>query len=74
MSVKKFFEQQNLDPDFKKSSLSPIAGGVWCVEVKRTPTNVLVRDSKDPDGTVLDFTSDEWGAFIGGVKQGEFDV
>jgi hypothetical protein len=33
----------------------------------------LVRDSKDPDGPVLAFTPGEWDAFIGGVKDGEFD-
>lgn len=66
MSAKKF------DEDFKKSSFSPIAGGVWCVEVKRGDT-IKVRDSKNPDGTVLEFTDDEWNAFIKGVKAGEFD-
>ncbi|WP_405393436.1 DUF397 domain-containing protein [Microbispora hainanensis] len=33
----------------------------------------LVRDSKDPDGSVLAFTPSEWDAFVGGVKDGEFD-
>ncbi|GIH68018.1 hypothetical protein Mth01_02710 [Sphaerimonospora thailandensis] len=33
----------------------------------------LVRDSKDLDGPVLAFTPAEWDAFIGGVKDGEFD-
>ncbi|GIH71282.1 DUF397 domain-containing protein [Sphaerimonospora thailandensis] len=33
----------------------------------------LIRDSKDPDGPVLAFTPSEWDAFIGGVKDGEFD-
>lgn len=32
----------------------------------------LIRDSKDPDGAVLAFTSAEWHAFIGGVKVGKF--
>jgi hypothetical protein len=35
---------------------------------------VLVRDSKDADGPVLLFTHDEWRAFVGGVKLGEFDA
>ncbi|MFC0863631.1 DUF397 domain-containing protein [Sphaerimonospora cavernae] len=34
----------------------------------------LIRDSKDPDGPVLAFTASEWDAFIGGVKDGEFDA
>lgn len=33
---------------------------------------VHVRDSKDPGGPVLAFTPDEWGAFLGGVRNGEF--
>lgn len=33
----------------------------------------LVRDSKGPVGPVLAFTPSEWDAFIGGVKDGEFD-
>lgn len=33
----------------------------------------LVRDSKNPGGAVVAFTRNEWDAFIGGVKDGEFD-
>jgi Domain of unknown function (DUF397) len=33
----------------------------------------LIRDSKDPDGPALAFTQSEWNAFVGGVKDGEFD-
>lgn len=33
-----------------------------------------VRDSKDPNGPVLTFSRDEWLAFIGGVRAGEFDI
>jgi hypothetical protein len=35
---------------------------------------VLVRDSKDPGGPVLQFTLDEWRVFADGMKAGEFDV
>ncbi len=45
-----------------------------CVEVTDAlPGEVAVRDSKDPDGAVLVFTRTEWAAFIGRVKDGEFD-
>jgi hypothetical protein len=37
------------------------------------PDLVLVRDSKDPTGSVLSFNGDEWDAFVAGVKGGEFD-
>jgi hypothetical protein len=45
-----------------------------CVEVAFVPGAVAMRDSKNPDGPVLLFTGDEWDAFVGGVKDREFDV
>ncbi len=55
-----------------KSSLSFANGN--CVEVAASPDGeVAVRDSKDPEGPVLRFTPDEWQAFLGGVRNGEFD-
>ncbi len=33
-----------------------------------------VRDSHDRDGPVLWFTPQEWEAFCGGVRDGEFDM
>ena len=33
---------------------------------------VLLRDSKDPNGPVLQFTAAEWLAFREGVRAGEF--
>jgi len=45
-----------------------------CVEVASLPGGQIgVRDSKDSDGPVLRFTSGEWDAFLGGVRNGEFD-
>jgi len=37
-------------------------------------TEVLVRDSKNPDGPVLEFTAAEWDAFLAGLRNGEFDL
>ncbi|MFC0527269.1 DUF397 domain-containing protein [Phytohabitans kaempferiae] len=34
---------------------------------------VAVRHSKAPDGATIVYTRSEWEAFIGGVKDGEFD-
>lgn len=34
--------------------------------------SVALRHSKNPGGAVLVFTPAEWGAFIGGAKDGEF--
>ena len=45
-----------------------------CVEVARLSGDVtIVRDSKDVKGPVLGFTQGEWDAFVGGVRNGEFD-
>ncbi|MFE0147874.1 DUF397 domain-containing protein [Nonomuraea sp. NPDC059007] len=58
---------------WKKSTRSGNNGG-QCVEVARNlPGIVAVRDSKHAAGPVLLFTRDEWTAFLGGVKDGEFD-
>ena len=45
-----------------------------CVEVAFVDGVIAVRDSKHADGPVLIFTPDEWDAFVGGTKDGEFDV
>lgn len=56
---------------WRKSTRSGSSGN--CVEVAdNLPGVVAVRDSKDPAGPALIFTPDEWTAFIGGVKDGEF--
>lgn len=34
----------------------------------------LMRDGEDPEGPVLVFTPAEWEAFVGGVRDGEFDL
>ena len=55
-----------------KSSLSFSNGN--CVEVASLPEGEIgVRNSRDSEGPVLRFTSDEWHAFLGGVRNGEFD-
>lgn len=42
-----------------------------CVEVGHQQGMVLVRDSKDPGGPVLQFDHDEWRAFVLGILRGE---
>jgi len=46
----------------------------FCVSVKRTDTEVMVRDTKDDSKTTLTFSHDEWNAFLQGAKDGEFDI
>ncbi|WP_097259273.1 DUF397 domain-containing protein [Streptomyces sp. Ag109_G2-15] len=49
------------------------AGGA-CVEVKRLADGrVAVRQSTDPDGPALVFTSHEMSNFLTGVKEGDAD-
>ncbi|MBL7498293.1 DUF397 domain-containing protein [Frankia sp. CNm7] len=58
---------------WRKSTYSAGNGGE-CVEVATLPDGGrAVRDSKDPDGPVLHFTTAEWIAFLAGVRNGEFD-
>jgi Domain of unknown function (DUF397) len=67
--------------------MADLTGAVWhkstrsggnggdCVEVAgNLPGIVALRDTKDPDGTILVFTRAEWAAFIDGVRAGEFDL
>lgn len=60
------------DREFYKSSWSK-NNSKTCVMVAVKSEGVAVRDSKDPNKETLFFTSDEWKAFISGVKSGEFD-
>lgn len=57
---------------WRKSSLSGAEGN--CVEVAQLGDAIAVRDSKDPAGPVLVFTPAEWDAFVGGARDGEFDL
>ncbi len=58
---------------WRKSTQSQ-GGSSNCVEVAHLPDGVLVRNSKNPDGPILAFTPSEWRAFLGGAKDGEFDL
>jgi hypothetical protein len=60
-------------PHWRKASASGGNGG-QCVEFAMLPDSMIgLRDSKDPDGPVLAFTSGEWLAFLDGATKGEFD-
>ncbi len=61
------------DTEFRKSSVSQYTWNV-CVMVAIRDDVVGARDSKDWDKTTLQFTRQEWKAFIEGVKRSEFDV
>ena len=57
--------------------LTSTRGGPGCenrVEVAFIDDAIAVRDSKNPAGPALIFTAAEWDAFVGGAKDGEFDL
>jgi len=54
---------------WRKSSYSGNNGG-QCVEVGTAAQLIAVRDSKDPDGSVLAFAANTWAAFAERVKTG----
>ncbi len=62
-----------ISQEWKKSSKSGSNGGA-CVEVRSHDETIQVRDTKDRSGPVLTFTREEWEAFVGGAKDGEFDL
>ena len=41
-----------------------------CVEVAALDGMILMRDSKDPRGTVLRYSPDEWRSFVRAVRRG----
>lgn len=65
-------EASRAQAQWRKSSRSNASGD--CVEVADLRDVVGVRDSKNPDGSVLMFSTAEWAAFLDGVKDGEFGV
>jgi hypothetical protein len=55
-----------------KSGLSFANGN--CVEIADLGGAIGVRNSRDPDGPVLRFSIQEWQAFVGGARNGDFDA
>jgi hypothetical protein len=59
--------------EWKKTTRTQFEGEN-CVEVAFVDQAIAVRDARDPDGPALIFTVAEWEAFLGGAKDGEFDL
>jgi hypothetical protein len=55
-------------PEWRRSNRC--ASGA-CIEVAKSGSNYLIRDSKNPD-VELTFTTEEWAAFSTGVVAGDF--
>lgn len=51
---------------------SCVVGG--CVQVKKVENVIFVRDSKNPNGPVLEFSEKEWDTFLDAAKKREFDI
>ena len=65
-------EQIVIVSPWTKSSLSHANGN--CIEIADlSDGQVVMRHSKDITGPVLEFPSAEWKAFLGGVRNGEFN-
>lgn len=57
---------------WRKSSYSN--GGTNCVEFAQLPDGTIgMRNSRDPDGAVLECTRTELRALLDGIKHGEYD-
>lgn len=55
-----------------KSSRSS-ANSQCCMCARLGDGGMAVKDSKNPEGGILILPRDEWQAFTGGIKLGEFD-
>jgi hypothetical protein len=59
--------------EMKFITASASSGAGQCVETAGCEHGVHVRDSKNPTGPVLEFTTAEFAAWLDGAKKGEFD-
>ena len=61
------------DGTWRKAKASAHNGG--CVEVRKAEDGgVDLRDTKDRSIPAHHFTGKEWGAFLDGARNGEFDL
>jgi hypothetical protein len=49
------------------------SGSDNCVEVAAIDGMIVIRNSREPDGPTLEYTRDEWRAFVDGARDGDFD-
>lgn len=70
-----------INGEWRVSTKSNGSGGNNCVQVAFNASagdggtgRIFVRNSKNPFAGIADFSREEWEAFIGGVKDGEFDL
>ncbi|WP_406093824.1 DUF397 domain-containing protein [Kitasatospora purpeofusca] len=62
------------DQAWRKSSYSGSEGGN-CIEVADTCADTVpVRDSKDPHGPTLAFSTTAWSSFLAAIRTGELST
>jgi hypothetical protein len=64
-------DDHSAPPVWRKSSRSEYG---LCVEVAFGPGTVRLRNSRYPDGPVLEFTAAVWDAFIADVREHRYDL
>lgn len=47
--------------------------GGECIRVASQGDEIVIGDSKNPNGPVLTYSRTEWHAFVGGIRQGIFE-
>lgn len=58
-------------PGWRKARRSVATGE--CVEVAPVVGNIVVRDSMNPDGPILQYSAASWRSFLVAAKRGNFD-
>lgn len=53
--------------------IAAMCNGGACIRVAPRGDQIVIGDSKNPDGPVLTYSRTEWHAFVDGVRQGDFD-
>ena len=77
------FMAQGESPAIQRAETASRAGLSWhtthagngkaCVRVAPQGDNILIGDSKHPDGPVLTYSPVEWNTFVEGIRKGDFD-
>ncbi|MDH6465210.1 hypothetical protein M2302_005411 [Micromonospora sp. A200] len=66
--------RQLADAPWRKSTRSQTSNCVEVAPLGAGAAVVALRDSKDPSGPVLLFNRAGWLGFVGGAKNGQFDL
>ncbi|MGW1893864.1 DUF397 domain-containing protein [Streptomyces sp. NPDC002004] len=60
--------------DLSKAEWQSSSRGLGDVQIAFVEGFIAMRNSGRPEGPSLIFTPDEWGAFVLGAREGEFDL